>query len=198
MSYALPNRASISSTSELRLQLNTFEVDGVALVGISNGHTYHFQVFIYNRALDCSVSLNCNPSYDFRDPDQARVDIDFKTSAYTQFEDITPGRIPPSTGLFDVSLKASTQVWKIFNVLFDTLKRDQYRFNSGLGCRHWCATILSDLETHGYVSPGDTMKFEIWEGAKHAEFGAAVFFLPRIQGDFFDRALPIDLNLHPT
>ncbi|KAK0204296.1 hypothetical protein DFS33DRAFT_1338348 [Desarmillaria ectypa] len=186
MSYTLPNRASISSTTELRLHLDTLEVDGIAIVGISNGHTYHFQVFIYNRALGCSVSLDCNPTYDSRDPDQACIDVDFKAYAWTKFENTTPDRIPPSTGPFDVSLKASTQVWKIFNLLFDALKRDQYQFNAGLGCRHWCATVLSDLEAHGYVSSGETMKFESWERAKYAEFGAAAFFLPRIRGDFYN------------
>ncbi|KAK0229499.1 hypothetical protein EDD85DRAFT_130438 [Armillaria nabsnona] len=186
MSYTLPNRASISCTTELRLYLDTLEVDGIAIVGTSNGHAYHFQVFIYNCALGCSLSFDCKPTYEAPDPDKACVAVGFNTYTWTKSRSALPGEIPPSTGPFNARFQTSTKVWKICDALFDNLKRDRYRFNSGMGCRHWCATILSDLEAHGYVSSGTAMNFESWEQAKYIELGAAVFFLPRIQGDFYD------------
>ncbi|KAG7441329.1 uncharacterized protein BT62DRAFT_1011754 [Guyanagaster necrorhizus] len=186
MSYTLPNRASIHPTQSFHPQLTTLEVDGIAIVGTSNGHGYHFQIFLYNRALSCSVSFDCHPTYDADDPDKARVTIDFKPYTWTKSQNASSGQTPPSTDAFEVKLKASTKVWKIFNVLFDTLKRDQYRFTGGLGCRHWCAIILGDLEAQGYISSSATMKFESWERTKYTEFGAAIFFLPRIQGNFYD------------
>ncbi len=128
MSYTLPNRASIHSTPILQTHLATLEVDGIAIVGTSNGHIYHFRVFIYNRALSCSVSLDCNPTYETQDPDKACVTIDYKTYAWTQSQNAPSGQIPPSTGAFDAKLKAPSKVWNIFNVLFNSLKRDQYQW----------------------------------------------------------------------
>ncbi|KAK0204294.1 hypothetical protein DFS33DRAFT_1384563 [Desarmillaria ectypa] len=186
MSYTLPNRGSIQSASSLQAHLATLEVDGMAIVGTSNGHIYHFRVFIYNRTLCCSVSFDCNPTYEANDPDKARVTIDFKTYAWTKSQNAPPGPIPPSTGAFDVKLKASTKVSNICNVLFNYLKRDQYRFTGGMGCRHWCAIILGDLEVHGYVAYGTTLQFETWERAKCRELGLAAFIHPRVQGDFYD------------
>ncbi|PBK87858.1 hypothetical protein ARMGADRAFT_1168347 [Armillaria gallica] len=185
MSYMLPNRPSISWTSDLYSRLNTLEVDGIAIVGTSNGHIYHFRVFIYNHALGCSLSLDCNPTYDARDPDKACVTVAFKSYVWTTSQNAPPGRIPPSTGPFEAKLTTSTKVWKICNVLFDSLRRDHYRFNGGMGCRHWCATILGDLEAHGYVSSGASAQFETWERAKCKELGIGAFILPRVQGDFY-------------
>ncbi|KAK0204314.1 hypothetical protein DFS33DRAFT_878478 [Desarmillaria ectypa] len=186
MTYILPNRTSIFCTPGLQPHLNTLEVDGIAIVGTSNGHVYHFRVFIYNRALGCSLSLDCNPTYDARDPDRAFVTVSFKTYAWTKSQNAPPGHIPPSTGPFEIKLKTPTKVWKICNILFDSLKRDHYHFNGGMGCRHWCATILGDLEAHGYVSSGATTQFEAWERAKCRELGIAAFILPRLQGVFYN------------
>ncbi|KAK0437215.1 hypothetical protein EV421DRAFT_1077402 [Armillaria borealis] len=185
MSYTLPNRASIHSTPSLQTHLATLEVDGIAIVGTSNGHIYHFRVFIYNRASSCSVSLDCNPTYETQDPDKACITIDYKTYAWTQSQNAPPGQIPPSTGAFDAKLKAPSKVWNIFNVLFNSLKRDQYRFNGGMGCRHWCGIILGDLEVHGYVAHGTTAQFEAWEQSKSRELGLAAFIHPRVQGVFY-------------
>ncbi|KAK0452110.1 uncharacterized protein EV420DRAFT_1749920 [Desarmillaria tabescens] len=186
MSYSLPNRASIQPTSRLQAQLATLEVDGMAIVGTSNGHIYHFRAFIYNSALGCSVSFDCNPTYEPNDLDKARVTIDFKTYAWTKSQNAPPGHIPPSTGAFDVKFKVPTKVSNICNVLFNSLKRDQYRFNGGMGCRHWCATLLGDLEAYGHFSSGTTAQFETWERAKCRELGIAAFILPRVQGVFYN------------
>ncbi|KAG7441331.1 uncharacterized protein BT62DRAFT_1080207 [Guyanagaster necrorhizus] len=186
MSYALPNRTSIQSTPNLQAHLATLEVDGIAIVGTSNGHIYHFRAFIYNRALDCSVSFDCNPTYEALDPDRARVAVDFKTYLWAKSQNTSPGQIPPSTGAFEVKLQTSTKVWKICNVVFNTLKRDQYRFNGGMGCRHWCAIILGDLEVYGYVPRGTTVQFEAWEQAKCREVGVAAFIHPRVEGAFYN------------
>lgn len=136
MSYMLPNRPSISWTSDLYSRLNTLEVDGIAIVGTSNGHIYHFRVFIYNHALGCSLSLDCNPTYDARDPDKACVTVAFKSYVWTTSQNAPPGRIPPSTGPFEAKLTTSTKVWKICNVLFDSLRRDHYRCvdDPSIGC----------------------------------------------------------------
>ncbi|KAK0215486.1 hypothetical protein IW262DRAFT_1400628 [Armillaria fumosa] len=185
MSYTLPNRASILTTPGLQTHLATLEVDGIAIVGTSNGHIYHFRVFIYNRALSCSVSLDCNPTYETQDPDKACVAIDYKNYVWTKSQNASPGQIPPSTGAFDAKIKATSKVWKILNVLFNSLNRDQYRFNCGMGCRHWCAIILGDLEVYGYVAQGTTAQFEAWERSKSGELGLAAFIHPRVRGVFY-------------
>ncbi|KAK0437194.1 hypothetical protein EV421DRAFT_1739164 [Armillaria borealis] len=177
MSYMLPNRPSISYAPGLCSRLNNLEVDGIAIVGTSNGHVYHFRVFIYNHALGCSLSLDCNPTYDAGDPDKACVTVAFKSYAWTTSQNAPPGRIPPSTGPFEVKLKTSTKAWKICSVLFDSLNRDHYQ--------HWCATILGDLEAHGYVSSGASAQFETWERVKCRELGIGIFILPRVQGVFY-------------
>ncbi|KAK0501832.1 hypothetical protein EDD18DRAFT_1101546 [Armillaria luteobubalina] len=185
MSGSLPERASIICTGLLGTpNWATLKVDGLAIVGTSNGHVYHFRLFIYNSASNFSICLDCNPSYDPQDSDRAVVTIGYKKYMYTDSRN-APGKFPKSTGPFNTKLKASQNVETILKLLFNNLERDKYRLDGGLGCRHWCATILGDLEQRSYVANDSTERFEAWEESKKSELGVGIFMMPRQKGAFY-------------
>lgn len=56
---------------------------------------------------------------------------------------------------------ADVTVQQILSAITDN-GRHLYKFDeTRSGCRHWCVTVLSDLESHGVFSPGDTQSFEM-------------------------------------
>ncbi|KAG7441335.1 uncharacterized protein BT62DRAFT_923425 [Guyanagaster necrorhizus] len=185
MVFNLPDRASFKFPVHESHDILRTQADGIAIVGIIVGGVYHFRVFLFNLLEKRCLRIDCNPlPIDANGIEKACVDFATKKYLYP-IPPIRISEISRSTGAFSYGLQPHVQIGTILELLFTHLKRDKYLFYNGRGCRHWCATILNDLETHGFVSNGATGHFETWEMMKHRELGT-YFPMPRIQGAFYN------------
>lgn len=129
---------------------NDLPATSIGFVGIPNMRNdfYHFNILIVSN--DQSVILDCLPTMG-GDPEPATLLV--KSNPTTH--------IPEAEGqelLLDIPCTSGATVSSILNKIMAD-GRHRYIFDSeSRGCRHWCATIIKDLEETGVVATGETQR----------------------------------------
>ena len=56
----------------------------------------------------------------------------------------------------------------------------------GVGCRHWCATVLDRLVEEKLLHKDVPRMFQESEFEAYQKYGASVYPTPRIKGEFYE------------
>ncbi|KAI0309253.1 hypothetical protein OF83DRAFT_1159007 [Amylostereum chailletii] len=175
----LPARSSIMMLKSLTETDADKLVGKIVVIGSYANGVYHFRMSLVDVDANKSVRLDMFPSYmDLSDPALGTMIIERRQDAAYSDEHVT---VP-----FQATLTQAASVRTILMLLFSDNARDKYRFNNeGQGCRHWCATLVGDLEQAGLLSSGAVHAFEQWEIEQEAALGTTAFPMPRIRGQFY-------------
>ncbi|KAA1468387.1 hypothetical protein DENSPDRAFT_833665 [Dentipellis sp. KUC8613] len=180
----LPKRSSIFVFKDVSAENYSLPVNKVAIVGTFTGDVYHFQLYLVNSSADRSIRLDSHPSFtDMSDPNAGVVVIDHAP----YMTPVAAEAVPPytTTDAFECTVTDAIDANGIFDLIFNKKARDRYRFSDdGKGCRHWCATVIGDLEEAGLIAGDTVTRFERWEIEQASKLGAT-FPMPRIKGEFF-------------
>ncbi|KIJ94464.1 hypothetical protein K443DRAFT_683731 [Laccaria amethystina LaAM-08-1] len=178
--YTLPNRPlSIWKSPSLDDSVFAMTISKIEVRGeeTPDGTLFHFHLALVGEDGDF-IRLDNAPSYtDMSCPMRGLLRVDY---------DGLLGAPPPEPEVFVAVVREGTDATTLCRYLLDQDKVEQYIFtDSGHGCRHWCATVLSRLADAGFVDQEIGDIFAAYEEREVQKFGDK-FPMPRITGTFYD------------